>query len=283
MKAGGWILVGVGVAGLVSGLLVFRQSELHTRIQLEAAYDRLLTASRDGDVESLRDALASHVFAHFHNEMVSRFRVIDPDRVRQITAHTPDLSQYEPFGVLVDRDRAILAYRPVSDAAFVPGGLLLRSFVRERGQWRVERQDFLPPGAWLPDAPFRMTVRQPSYPKELWIGRPLPEPVPLAPVPDIPAELSVRSRGYETAVRINGREILRVRDGEDRSLIHGGLQAGGNPIRIDVSAVESGTVLPEVRVLVNRFDGDGRPERVFQYAPLGEEPTSYDALISVDP
>lgn len=283
MKQGVWILIVVGVAGLVTGLLVFRRTELHYRMQLEAAYDRLLVASAEGDAVALREALASSVYARLYNDAVSRFRALRPEMVRRVTEQTPDMAQYAFFGVLVDGDRAIMAYRPISEEAFIPGALLLRSFLREGGMWRVERQDFLPAGAWLPDAHFRETVRQPSYPRELWLGRPLPQAVPLAPIPAIPAELSIRSRGYETMVRINGREVLRVRDGEGRRLLHGGLRPGDNTVRIDVSTVESGTVLPEVRVIVNRFDDNGRPERVFQYAPLGEEPTSYDALITVQP
>lgn len=283
MKRGVWILVVVAVAGVVTGLLVFRRTELHDRMQLEAAYERLLVASAAGDAEALREALASSVYARLYNEAVSRFRALRPEMVRRVTENTPDMAQYEFFGVLVDGNRAILAYRSVSEKAFIPGALLLRSFIRERGAWRVERQDFLPAGEWLPDVHFRETVRQPSYPRELWLGRPLPDAVPLVPVPEVPAELSLRSRGYETTVRINGREALRIRDGEGRSLLHGGLKAGENTIRIDVSPVESETVLPEVRVIVNRFDEAGRPERVFQYAPIGEEPTSYDSLIRVQP
>jgi len=247
----------------------------NTREQLEQVYLSYLAAKKNADTKELKRYASSATYGTFLNQALSMKISLEAyfKRASRYLKAPRDMSGWTHLVTNDGAEAVTLVY--LSDKT---KKLLAVTFVREDDGWKTHVVRSIPAGE-IAGADELLAKNDCSFAKRAPFLPPegiLPAPAPVSE-PDHVGYFNLISLGHKSTISINGRLCGTVSDRSLGGLIIGGLNAGANSVKLEVTAIDT-TAKREFKLSIMARPSQGPQKTVFAL----EEPKSTDQEFVVD-
>jgi len=281
-------LLAITMTTSLAPLAVAQRFDPQARREVERVYSAWRKALIEKDFQSWKLHTAKFRQLQVQNEIVSQKQPF-PLALFQIPMAPPSLVTLKFVDLKVKGDIAHACYFGKIDFNLglpdLPENLLLLKYAREDGVWKYNNAQFF--NLEGQDS-LRASLRTGNYG---FLKRPefdLPDEVPAIPAavpkPDYVGQVHLLAIGCTAKISTGGRVALQAADTRKSELIIGGLKAGANMVKVEVTpleGVEDDEIQLGVVIYAYPDDRTKRPVEVFRHEPATIE-ASHEERFLVD-